>query len=304
MKLKVKGNELSFAGKSTLVQGTVGERIGITFSSEWDSLAVTAVFTAGQDSRDAAVESDEILLPWELLALPGRQLCVNFHGALMDGTVVMRTNVLPLGLIIPSRAPSGHEPDAPSPTRADEIQAMAEQALEIANEVSERIDSGDITARAVLDGSTETLLTGVLCGASGRLGVLTPDPAPVEGGTGLVTSGGVYAAVKNARSCVFTLSGFSFAAIESAIADGVGVFYSRSGSLLPLAGRREVTGAVEYTFAGFSADGNSTVKTVISGSASGARIVSDTAEEIVTAQYVDDAVSEAFGAVETALAGI
>ena len=130
------------AESDQLVSGSVGVTLKVSLSDEWDNLAVTAVFAAGNIRRDVVVSGNEITIPWELLRVPGRKLAVNLHGALEDGTIIIRTNIVSLGLILPSNAPSGAEPDAPSPTRADEIQAIAEAALDSAESVREDADNG------------------------------------------------------------------------------------------------------------------------------------------------------------------
>ena len=88
------------------------------------------------------MSSEEIVIPWELLTEGEHKLFLNFHGALSDGSIVMRTNIASLGLILPSRAPSGNSPESPSPTRADQIQALAEQALALAQSVRQDAEDG------------------------------------------------------------------------------------------------------------------------------------------------------------------
>lgn len=123
-------NQLSITNNTQLVQGTVGAKIGVHFSKDWANLSKTAVFSAGDLMRDVVVHSEEITIPWELLANGGHELSLSFHGALANGAIVLRTNIAQLGKIRPSYAPSGQAPEAPSPARADQIQAIAELAAE------------------------------------------------------------------------------------------------------------------------------------------------------------------------------
>ena len=125
---RINSNQLAITNNTQLVQGTVGEKIGLVFSQDWSALSKTAVFSSGELMRDVAVCSGEISIPWELLAKDGRRLSLSFHGSLPDGTIVLRTNIASLGSILPSYSPSGEEPEAPSPARADQIQAIAQQA--------------------------------------------------------------------------------------------------------------------------------------------------------------------------------
>ncbi len=132
---QLRGNLLEILRQSPLTQGSVGQKLAVSLSGEWSDLAVTAVFYVGALSRDVVVSGGEITIPWELLAEPEHKLYLNFHGALPDGSIVLRSNIASLGPILPSRAPSGDPPEAPSPTRADQIQALAEQALAVAQSV-------------------------------------------------------------------------------------------------------------------------------------------------------------------------
>ena len=142
MLARIKGKQPNIQNRSKLVQGTVGERISLEFSEEWSSLAVTAVFSAGTLTRDVIVCGEEITVPWELLAEANHTLCLGFHGVSPDGSTVLRTDIAELGKIHPSLSPSGNEAEAPSPSRADQIQALAEQALTAAQSVRDDADSG------------------------------------------------------------------------------------------------------------------------------------------------------------------
>ena len=139
---QISKKQLSMKSNSQLIQGTVGEKMNVEFSDDWSALSKTAVFAAGDVTRDVIISADEITIPWELLTKAGHKLCLSFHGALPDGSIVLRTNIVSLGTIQPSLMPSGEEPEAPSPVRADQIQAIAEQALAAAQEVSRNAAAG------------------------------------------------------------------------------------------------------------------------------------------------------------------
>ena len=142
---RVTNNLLRIEKSSMLMQGTVGETLSLNLPEEWSEFAVTAVFSAGSLTRDVIVTGSEITIPWELLTEAHRKLSLNFHAALPDGTIVQQTNITDLGTIQPSRQPSGNEPEAPSPSRADQIQALAEQALAMAQSVRDDADNGAFT---------------------------------------------------------------------------------------------------------------------------------------------------------------
>lgn len=142
MLAQINGKQLKVKNNSQLLQGTVGEIMSIEFSDDWSALTKTAVFSAGDVFRDVIITGNEITIPWELLTKAERKLYLGFHGALPNGSIVMRTNIFCIGAIQPSYAPSEQEPDAPSPARADQIQAIAEQALDAAQELKSNAEAG------------------------------------------------------------------------------------------------------------------------------------------------------------------
>lgn len=142
MLAQIKKNQLAIRGNTQLVQGTVGEALQLAFSDEWAELAITAVFAAGEQKRDVVVEGTELTIPWELLSEAGHRLSLSFHGAAENGSIVLRTNIASLGVIRRSFEPSGEEPEAPTPARADQIQALAGQAMALAAAVRAEADRG------------------------------------------------------------------------------------------------------------------------------------------------------------------
>ena len=147
----VNGTQLRLEKNTPVVQGTIGQSLGVKLSEEWSALSVTAVFSAGAVKRDVIVESDELTIPWELLAEARHALNLSFHGAQADGRLVLRTNIISLGDILPSQAPSGNEAEAPTPTRADQIQALAEQAVATARSAEGTLDALLSDAQAAVD---------------------------------------------------------------------------------------------------------------------------------------------------------
>lgn len=142
MLAQITKNQLAIRGNTQLVQGTVGETLQLAFSEEWNELTVTAVFAAGERKRDVVVSGAELTIPWELLSEAGRRLSLSFHGAAENGSIVLRTNIASLGVIRRSLEPSGEAPEAPTPARADQIQAIAGQAMALAAAVRAEADSG------------------------------------------------------------------------------------------------------------------------------------------------------------------
>ena len=75
-------------GSDVLTTGMVGQEIRLEFSREWEGLTKTAVFTAGEVTRDVLVESDRVKIPVEVLSVPLVQLMVGVCGVSDDGRVI------------------------------------------------------------------------------------------------------------------------------------------------------------------------------------------------------------------------
>lgn len=142
MLARIQKNQLQIRNNTPLIQGTVGATLQAAFSEDWEPLSIVAVFSSGSTRRDVVVGENEIVIPWELFSEADHDLFLNFHGSDEAGQIVLRSNIVSLGRILPSNAPSGQEPDAPSPSRADQIQALAEQAVRTAQSVRDDADNG------------------------------------------------------------------------------------------------------------------------------------------------------------------
>ncbi len=182
---EIKGSLLRIEQQEPLIQGTVGQTLGVRLSEEWAGLTVTAVFSAGSVARDVALAGDGLVIPWELLAEPEHTLFLNFHGAAPGGSPVRRTNIASLGTVEKSRSPSGTGPDAPSPSRADQIQALAEQALSLAQGVRSDADRGLFNGRDGLSPSISVSKTGdtaviTVTDASGSASVSVKDGREID----------------------------------------------------------------------------------------------------------------------------
>ena len=134
-------NLLTLEEQSQLVQGSVGETLALRLSGDWRDLSATAVFSNGALTRDVIVNGDSLVIPWELLREAGRTLTLSFHGAAANGDVV-QTNIAVLGKIRESHTPSGQNSEAPTPAVADQILALAGQALTAASAVKASAEAG------------------------------------------------------------------------------------------------------------------------------------------------------------------
>lgn len=95
--------ELLTAGMSKAVT------VQFVFSPDWDGLTKTAVFSNGKTTVDVLAanwDGDTVLVPHEVLAVPGRHARVGVYGADESG-VVLPTVWVSLGKVQPGADPSG-----------------------------------------------------------------------------------------------------------------------------------------------------------------------------------------------------
>lgn len=112
------------------------------FSADWDGLAITAVFEAGDVKMDWIYTGEPITIPHEVLATEGLSVMIGFHGALPDGTIVKRTVPEWVNNVSASLDPSGESSSEPTPDWAAQVQAIATEAKDVADSVRNDADEG------------------------------------------------------------------------------------------------------------------------------------------------------------------
>lgn len=128
--------------REKLTRGTVGKTMEAEFSADWDGLAITAVFEAGDIKKDAVYTGDPIIIPHEVLATAGVSVMLGFHGALPDGTIVKRTEKEWINNVSETLDPAGVQSTEPTPDWTAQVQAIATEAKEVAESVRSDADAG------------------------------------------------------------------------------------------------------------------------------------------------------------------
>ena len=141
-KLYCNKNDAHFQEVAILTSGRVGERISFTFSPDWDGLLKTVVFIAGKESRDVVLTEDTCSIPSEVLVFPGEHLRVGVFGETADKTLVIPTIYASAGTIRPGASPSGMSSTPPTPSWPEQVQAIATEAMEVAESVRSDADAG------------------------------------------------------------------------------------------------------------------------------------------------------------------
>lgn len=91
-------SKLTVCQRETIASGSVNAYpVRFEFSEDWNGLARTAVFQAGGESRSVLLDGGgDAVIPWEVLAVPGRRLLAGVCGT-RGGTVVLPTVWADLG---------------------------------------------------------------------------------------------------------------------------------------------------------------------------------------------------------------
>lgn len=108
-------NQLTVRQREPVTSGSVNVYPArFEFSADWDNLERTAVFRAGDKSVSVLLdETGETVIPWEVLATPGKRLEAGVYGT-RGGDLVLPTIWADLGYILTGVAP-GDEARPPTP---------------------------------------------------------------------------------------------------------------------------------------------------------------------------------------------
>ena len=105
--LQFSGADGKITVPETLTSGMVGKRVKLEFTSDWDGLAKTVVFSAGNVTRDGVCTGETVAVPAEVLQSPMEILYIGVYGVASDGTVAIPTVRVKCGQIQPGVDPSG-----------------------------------------------------------------------------------------------------------------------------------------------------------------------------------------------------
>lgn len=136
-----------------------GAPVEFDFSSEWDGLGKTAVFTC-DGTKDVILDAEgKAVVPHEILTTPGMDVVVGVYAVREDGTTwPAPTPLCRIGRVETGADPSGDESYPPTPDVGEQAVAAASKALEAAAEAQEvaadiqrRADAGEFDGK---DGAT------------------------------------------------------------------------------------------------------------------------------------------------------
>ena len=134
--------------RERLTRGTVGKTMEAEFSAEWEGLAITATFEAGDEKRDKIYTGEPIVIPHEVLSTAGVSVLLGFQGAMPDGTIVKRTEKEWLNNVSETLDPAGVQSSEPTPDWTAQVQNIATEAKQVADSVRSDADAGKFNGPA------------------------------------------------------------------------------------------------------------------------------------------------------------
>ena len=138
--LRADGRKASITKDQPITTGSVGMKVDVSLSEDYDGLSSVVVFTAGSVSADVMYVGDPIDVPSQVLLEPGLPLHVGVYGQSADGRIAIPTVWAAAGVIQIGTKPSGIDPAEPTPSWAAQVQQWAEEAHDTAERLAEEVD--------------------------------------------------------------------------------------------------------------------------------------------------------------------
>jgi len=113
--IRFSGAEGKITEQEVLTSGMIGRQIRLEFTQDWNGLARTAVFTAGNVTRDVLCTGETVAIPAEVMEKPLVPLYVGVYGVGADGLPAIPTVRVNCGEIKPGVDPSGDPGTEPTP---------------------------------------------------------------------------------------------------------------------------------------------------------------------------------------------
>lgn len=148
VKAIINNSTCMIVSRERLTRGTVGKTMEAEFSAEWEGLAITATFEAGDEKRDKIYTGEPIVIPHEVLSTAGVSVLLGFQGAMPDGTIVKRTEKEWLNNVSETLDPAGVQSSDPTPDWTAQVQNIATEAKQVADSVRSDADAGKFNGPA------------------------------------------------------------------------------------------------------------------------------------------------------------
>ena len=133
-----------YTSNDLITSGSIGIPVKFSLSTDFDGLSNIAVFQGSGVSVDVALTATlECVVPHEVLANAGGYLRIGVYGRNGDGSIAIPTVWTASMRILAGTVPSGVDPAAPTPDWTAQVQQIATEAYDMAEDVQERADRGE-----------------------------------------------------------------------------------------------------------------------------------------------------------------
>ena len=177
-----------------LTSGSVGIEATFELSADYDGLAVTAAFRAGEQSVDVLLPlSGRCVVPWEVLETAGHMLMIGVVGKDGSGNIVIPTVWARVGMIECGTEVSGIDPQDPTPDIAAQLLQIAQDTV-VRAETAETNATEAATAAAESKGDAETAAQ-----AAETAKAAAEEAAPCYAVYGVTTKAQIESAINNKR---------------------------------------------------------------------------------------------------------
>jgi len=92
-----------------ITAGMVGATVKVETDTQWEGLVKTAVFQAGDLTKDVVAIGETVTIPKEVLSNSGKELRFGLYGSDSNGKRVIPTVWISLGIVLPGADPAGDE---------------------------------------------------------------------------------------------------------------------------------------------------------------------------------------------------
>ena len=152
--LSVRDRDAAAQATEPITSGSVGMRVGFSFSESWDGLAKVAVFRGSGQSIDVALTAGSCEVPHEVLQSAGGHLKIGVYGTGDEGQKVTPTVWADAGPIVEGAEPSEIEPTPATESLVQQILEAAEDARDLAQSVRDDADDGEFDGQNGADGNS------------------------------------------------------------------------------------------------------------------------------------------------------
>ena len=189
IKVYVSGADTTVVYAPVITAGTVGQPVQFSFDKAWDGLTKTAVFHAGDVTKDRVAISGETTVPAEVLAPAnaGSILQIGVYGTDAEGKCVIPSRMADVDHIQVGADPSGDEgiePELP-------VWQQALVRFEQTDKILQDVENTTQEARDVIDVLNQAYENGEFVGPQGEPGPEGPQGPKGEPGNATIDDGRV-----------------------------------------------------------------------------------------------------------------